>query len=103
MRFRADFPVSVGDRTVRVDVAFTRVRVAVFVDGCFWHRCPQHGTAPRTNSAYCGPKLDRNVQRDGEVNEALASAGWTVVRIWEHVPPDEASGEVERVVCSAHA
>jgi DNA mismatch endonuclease (patch repair protein) len=68
----------------RADVVFTRARVAVFVDGCFWHRCPEHGTRPRTHSGYWRAKLDRNVARDRRNDDALRSAGWTVVRVWEH-------------------
>lgn len=85
LRFRKDHPIRVeGRRPIRPDVVFTRARVAVFVDGCFWHRCPKHGNDPRSNSSYWGPKLARNVERDREVNTRLAAAGWRVVRIWEH-------------------
>lgn len=85
LRFRKDFAVRPDEgRVIRVDVAFPRARVAVFVDGCFWHRCPKHGNDPRSNSSYWGPKLARNVERDREVNTRLAAAGWRVVRIWEH-------------------
>jgi DNA mismatch endonuclease, patch repair protein len=56
----------------------------VFVDGCFWHCCPQHGTQPANNTWYWEPKLARNVQRDRAADDALAAAGWSVVRIWEH-------------------
>ena len=65
--------------------------MAVFVDGCFWHRCPEHGTRPRTNADWWQAKLDRNVQRDRRVESALADAGWTVVRVWEHEPPTVAA------------
>jgi DNA mismatch endonuclease, patch repair protein len=67
-----------------VDVVFPRARVAVFVDGCFWHCCPRHGSTPRSNSAYWLPKLARNVARDLEVRNALRRGGWTVLRVWEH-------------------
>lgn len=92
LRFRKDFPVITPERTIRVDVAFTRKRLALFVDGCFWHSCPQHGRVPRGNNLeYWKRKLDRNVTRDRTDELALASAGWTVVRIWEHVPAPEAA------------
>jgi DNA mismatch endonuclease (patch repair protein) len=59
--------------------------VAVFVDGCFFHSCPEHGNSPRQNTGYWLPKLERNRARDQRVNEALTDAGWVVVRVWEHV------------------
>lgn len=73
-------------REARPDIVFTRARVAVFVDGCFWHCCPVHGNAPEKNSTYWAPKLARNVQRDREYDLALEEAGWTVIRVWEHEP-----------------
>ncbi len=84
LRFRKDLPLRLADRVVRPDVVFTRARLAVFLDGCFWHRCPEHGNVPRANGAYWGPKLDRNVARDRAVDDALAAAGWRVLRVWEH-------------------
>ncbi|MCK9249982.1 MAG: very short patch repair endonuclease [Solirubrobacteraceae bacterium] len=94
LRFRKDHPVRVPGRTVRPDVVFTRQRVAVFIDGCFWHSCPIHGTTPRTNSDYWVPKLQRNVERDRTVDRLLADAGWTVIRAWEH---EDVQAVVERV------
>ncbi|MFF5033882.1 very short patch repair endonuclease [Nocardia salmonicida] len=86
-RFRKDFPIAVaGRRPVRPDIVFTARRVAVFVDGCFWHVCPDHGRLPTTNEWYWSPKLRRNVERDREVDAALSAAGWTVIRVWEHEP-----------------
>ena len=83
-RFRIDFPVHSTARRVRPDIVFTRRRVAVFVDGCFWHSCPEHGTQPRSNASYWVPKLRRSVERDLADTESLSRAGWTVVRVWEH-------------------
>lgn len=100
-RFRKDLTIQLPDLRVRPDIAFTRQRIAVFLDGCFWHRCPQHGSTPRANSDYWGPKLDRNVERDRLVDERLREAGWRVVRIWEHVSPDEASRQVAAIVSAA--
>ena len=68
---------------VRVDFVFRSARVAVFVDGCFWHACPRHGTQPSGNRAFWKKKLARNVERDREVSRALRKAGWTVLRVWE--------------------
>jgi DNA mismatch endonuclease (patch repair protein) len=90
-RFRIDHRIQVPGLSVRPDIVFTRKRVAIFIDGCFWHRCPQHGTSPRANSRYWGPKLARNAARDQRVDQALRAAGWTVVRIWEHVAPQNAA------------
>jgi DNA mismatch endonuclease (patch repair protein) len=73
---------------------FTRQKIAVFVDGCFWHRCPQHGTEPRFNSGYWSRKLDRNVERDREVDTALKQSGWKTVRIWEHEDVAKASDQI---------
>jgi len=87
LRFRKDLPLRVPGRVVRVDIAFTRVRVAVFVDGCFWHACPIHGNQPRANTDYWKPKLARNVARDRAVDQALEEAGWRVIRAWEHETP----------------
>jgi DNA mismatch endonuclease (patch repair protein) len=74
------------------------MRVAVFVDGCFWHRCPEHSTAPKTNAAWWASKLDDNVSRDRRIDERLEAAGWQVLRIWEHESPKEAADLVERVL-----
>ena len=68
---------------VRVDITFPTARLAIFVDGCFWHRCPLHGVEPSVNQQYWPPKLQRNVDRDSRVNDSLVAAGWTVVRVWE--------------------
>ena len=94
LRYRVDYRVRTDDRLVRPDVVFTRVQLAVFVDGCFWHRCPVHGNSPRANGAYWGPKLDRNVARDRAVNCALQAAGWAVMRVWEHEDPQLAAQRV---------
>ena len=71
-------------RPVSVDFVFRSERVCVFVDGCFWHACPRHGTRPAGNRAFWKAKLDRNVARDRSVSRALRKAGWAVLRVWEH-------------------
>jgi len=73
---------------VRADIVFTRVRLAIFVDGCFWHGCPQHGLTPKSNCDYWIPKLAGNRKRDELVGVALKAEGWAVLRFWEHVPAD---------------
>lgn len=98
LRFRKDFPVRAGDRVVRPDVVFTRRRIAVFLDGCYWHACPEHGTRPVRNSEYWAKKLDRNVARDRAVNEVLRKDGWQVIRIWEHEICAEAAIRIKSVI-----
>lgn len=100
-RFRVDLPVETDDRRVRPDIVFTRRRVAVFTDGCFWHACPIHGQRPQANAAYWEPKLRRNIERDRLDTESLERAGWTVVRVWEHEPVREAIEAIEAVLASA--
>ena len=68
---------------VNVDFVFRQARLAIFVDGCFWHGCPQHATQPKNNRAFWRRKFSRNKQRDKVVNQALRKAGWRVLRIWE--------------------
>ena len=98
LRYRVDFKV-VGRRQ-RVDIVFTRVKVAVFVDGCFWHTCPLHSTAPKANSDWWKAKLAANVERDRETDRALNAQGWLVIRVWEHEPASDAADRVEAVVDS---
>ena len=83
LRYRVCYPV-VGRQRRSIDIAFPRQRVAVFVDGCFWHRCPAHTTRPTTNGDWWEVKLRRNAERDADTNKALEQAGWTVIRLWEH-------------------
>jgi DNA mismatch endonuclease (patch repair protein) len=97
-RFRVDHPITEGGIRARPDIVFTRDRVAVFVDGCFWHRCPQHGGLPRANRAYWQPKLEANVARDLRTDAALALRGWKVVRVWEHEPAPEAADRIEALL-----
>jgi DNA mismatch endonuclease, patch repair protein len=99
-RYRKDYRLDLTGARVRPDIAFTARRVAVFVDGCFWHCCPQHGTQPAANTWYWAPKLARNVERDRAADAALAAAGWRVVRVWEHESLD---GAVAAVVSALSA
>jgi DNA mismatch endonuclease (patch repair protein) len=78
-----------------IDIAFTRAKLAVFIDGCFWHGCPVHGTTPTHNSGWWTTKLAANYGRDRDTDEHLAREGWAVLRIWEHVPAVEAADQVE--------
>jgi DNA mismatch endonuclease (patch repair protein) len=97
-RYRKDYRLDLSLRRVRPDIAFTSRKVAVFVDGCFWHACPEHGSAPKSNEWYWSPKLAKNVERDRAVDAALEGAGWTVVRLWEHVSVDDAVAAVVAAV-----
>lgn len=102
LRYRLD---DVPEPTVRcrADIVFRRARVAVFVDGCFWHRCPIHATAPKANAEYWAAKFDRNVARDRRNDAALAAAGWTVVRVWEHEDPRQAADRVASILARTGA
>jgi len=93
MRFRVDAPIP-GLPRRRADVVFTRARIAVFVDGCFWHGCPEHATQPASNAQWWATKLTRNVERDRETDEHLRATGWTVLRFWEHADMAAASAAV---------
>jgi DNA mismatch endonuclease (patch repair protein) len=99
LRYRVTFPVP-GQRRRTIDVAFTRAKVAVFVDGCFWHGCPEHGTRPRSNSEWWTTKLAANRARDRDTERLLRDLGWTVVRVWEHESPHLAA---ERVISAIRA
>ncbi|MYC83386.1 MAG: very short patch repair endonuclease [Acidobacteria bacterium] len=97
LRYRVNMAIPQIGRS-RPDIVFTRVRVAVFVDGCFWHRCPEHGSSPKTNAGWWRQKLDANVDRDRATDTALAEAGWTVIRIWEHEEATTAADRVEATI-----
>ena len=98
LRFRKDLLVRTPEAKARVDICFTRARVAVFVDGCFWHMCPIHHHMPKRNTDYWVPKLAANVARDRRVDAAFRDAGWMIIRCWEHEPPGDAADRVEAVV-----
>lgn len=93
-RFRKDYNIKVGKKNLRPDIVFTKLKIAVFIDGCFWHSCPSHGHIPKSNIHYWEPKLKKNIQRDKDTDKALKDAGWKIVRIWEHVPVREASKQI---------
>jgi DNA mismatch endonuclease (patch repair protein) len=78
----------------RPDIVLTRARVAVFVDGCFWHACPSHGVVPKNNRAWWAAKLARNVERDREKDDALRALGWVVVHVWEHEDAERAAASI---------
>jgi len=80
------------------DIVFPNADVAVFVDGCFWHGCPHHGTTPIANRDWWVAKIEANKKRDSDTDNTLQSAGWTVLRFWAHTPAQEAAQEVARAV-----
>lgn len=96
-RFRVDRAPLPGLRS-RADIVFGPARVAVYIDGCFWHSCPEHGTRPKANADWWERKLNRNQERDRETDRVLREHGWEVVRIWEHEDPVVAVGRVEEAV-----
>ena len=97
LRYRVDHALP-GLPRRRADVLFSRAMVAVFVDGCFWHGCPEHKTAPATNAEWWAAKLARNIVRDRETDAHLSSLGWTVLRIWEHQDMKLAATDIARIV-----
>ena len=80
------------------DMVFPRARVAVFLDGCFWHGCPDHCRPARRNAAFWQDKIAGNVARDADTDARLREAGWSVIRVWEHEPPAEAARRIRAAV-----
>lgn len=97
LRYRVQYPVLTKPRRV-ADLVFVGRKVAVFVDGCFWHGCPEHGTWPKKNAKFWRSKIEANIARDRDTDERLVSNGWTLVRVWSHEDPDEAAARIERLV-----
>lgn len=97
LRYRVDVRPLPGLNR-RADLVFKGPKVAVFVDGCCWHGCPDHGTTAKTNANYWGPKIQRNRDRDADTNARLAAAGWTVARFWEHEEPAAIADVIEHLV-----
>lgn len=99
LRFRVDISPMVSLRR-RADIVFTRARVAIFVDGCFWHSCPLHGTVPKSNKEFWKDKLDTNRRRDQDTDARLAQAGWVSIHVWEHEDPSDRVEEIAAVIIS---
>lgn len=97
LRYRIDRSPIPGER-IRCDLVFRASRVVVNVDGCFWHACPTHGVVPKINSEWWAEKLAKTRKRDIETNEKLRSAGWKVMRVWEHESPNTAAAKIAKVI-----
>lgn len=97
LRYRIDYEVLKKPRRV-ADIAFLGRRIAIFVDGCFWHGCPQHASWPKRNAELWRQKIETNRSRDEDTNERLRSLGWTVLRFWSHESPADAAGVVANMV-----
>jgi DNA mismatch endonuclease (patch repair protein) len=100
LRYRLHQRLLGGSRR-EADLVFPRSRVAVFVDGCFWHGCPEHATWPKHNADFWRAKIERNVERDRDTDARLAAEGWHVVRVWEHEAVDAAVARIERAVAGS--
>lgn len=98
-RYRVDYPPLENIRR-RADIVFTRAKVAVFVDGCFWHGCPEHGTWPKQNADWWREKIEANRRRDTDTDERLTVNGWLSIRVWAHEKPVDAA---ERIAGIVHA
>jgi DNA mismatch endonuclease (patch repair protein) len=98
LRYRVDHPPLQSQRRLRADLVFTRLKIAVFIDGCFWHGCPRHYKPSRTNTEYWTNKIENNRARDARTDEQLKISGWSVLRFWAHVPPDVAAQEIVALV-----
>jgi DNA mismatch endonuclease, patch repair protein len=98
LRFRKDLRLRLDGINPRPDIVFTRRKVAVFIDGCFWHACPEHSSPPKNNQGYWGPKLQTNVERDRRYDTALRNADWLVVRVWEHEDVESVVVKVEEAL-----
>jgi len=97
LRFRVDAkPIQEFNR--KADIVFRTAKIAVFVDGCFWHGCPIHGTQAKANAEYWRNKIKQNQLRDLDTNEKLKRAGWKVVRVWEHENPEKAAEKILKLV-----
>ncbi len=102
LRYRVDYEVLKKPRRV-ADVAFPGLKIAIFVDGCFWHGCPEHATWPKQNAEFWRQKIEANRHRDADTNSRLLDAGWTVLRFWEHESPIRAAETVAQTVAMAKA
>ncbi|MGW2637326.1 very short patch repair endonuclease [Streptomyces sp. NPDC001348] len=99
LRYRVNVPVPGMPRRT-IDIVFGKAKIAIFLDGCFWHGCPKHATQPRANAQWWRTKLDKNMARDLETTEHLTAAGWTVLRFWEHEPAADVAHRISALLAS---
>ena len=98
-RFRKNYPIRLSNNKLcRIDIAFLRSKIAIFIDGCFWHGCPIHHRLPKTNTDYWIPKFERNKKRDEMNQNLLESDGWVVLRLWEHETMIEMYSKITHVI-----
>lgn len=97
LRYRLQVQLLTKPRRV-ADIVFTRARIAVFVDGCFWHGCPEHASWPKSNAQFWRDKIEANRARDADTSRRLSDLGWRVIRVWAHERADEAAERIEGVV-----
>lgn len=104
-RYRVDY-APIVDLRRRADVVFPKIRLAIYVDGCFWHGCPDHYTPPKSNQYFWQTKVNKNQARDRDTDTRLTQAGWTVLRFWEHQSVDEMfasiTGEIKQLRATHH-
>jgi DNA mismatch endonuclease (patch repair protein) len=93
LRYRVSHPILKAPRRV-ADIAFPRLKIAVFIDGCFWHGCPDHATWPKQNAEFWRSKIETNRARDADTNARLHAIGWEVIRVWAHESPVEAARRI---------
>jgi DNA mismatch endonuclease (patch repair protein) len=101
LRFRVHYALPSLRR--RADIAFPRLRIAVFVDGCFWHGCPEHGTWPKQNADWWREKIETNRRRDADTDTKLEDQGWSAIRVWEHEATETAARTIEDAVARAES
>jgi DNA mismatch endonuclease (patch repair protein) len=99
LRYRLHVPLLTKPRRVP-DIVFSSAKVAVFVDGCFWHGCPEHGSWPKSNAQFWREKIEANRARDADTDQRLQASGWQVVRVWAHESAHQAAKRIEEIVRS---
>lgn len=99
LRYRVNYkPASPDLGRCTIDIAFPGKRIAVFIDGCFWHNCPEHGGVPKSNNVWWQKKFTENALRDARVNGILKEGGWLVQRFWEHESPEDICATIKNAV-----
>lgn len=99
LRYRVGYEVLKKPRRV-ADIVFPKLKIAIFVDGCFWHGCPEHASWPKQNAEFWRQKIETNRLRDTDTNEKLREIGWTVLRFWEHESPQQAAESIAHIVAT---